>query len=112
MALTNAEKQKRWRERRNSRAGALTGTPKEVADGILRTLGAQQAAKVARALKVRLRNLRPDCPACQGTGFVKLETRTACDRPLGFTPTVPCDCSGLWDSTLPPRKPVAVGVKD
>ena len=93
MALTNAENQKRWRERRNALAEA--GTPKEIADGILRQLGAEKAAKVERALKARLRKLRPDCPNCQGTGFVKLEARTACNRPLGSGPiTMPCGCDG------------------
>lgn len=112
MALTNAEKQKRWRERRNSLAEALTGTPQEIADGILRTLGASQAEKVSRALKSRLRNLRSDCPACHGTGFVKLETRTACDRPLGLTPTVACGCDSRWDSTSPPAATRSPSLKD
>ena len=34
MALSNAEKQKRWREKRNELAVALTGKPNEVADNI------------------------------------------------------------------------------
>ena len=98
MALTNAENQKRWRERRNALADALTGTPKEIADGILRQLGAETAAKVERALKARLRNLRPDCPACHGTGFVKLEVRTACNRPALPGPvTMPCGCDGSME---------------
>ena len=62
MALSNAEKQKRWREKRNELAVALTGKPNEVADNILRNLGADQARKVSRALDKRLRDLKSDCP--------------------------------------------------
>jgi hypothetical protein len=69
MPLTNAEKQKRWRDKRNLLADALTGTPKDIADGILRELGVEQAKKVTRALDKRFRNLKPDCPQCGGTGF-------------------------------------------
>ena len=96
MALTNAEKQRRWRNRRNDRASALDGTPKEIADNLLRELGADVARKVARALDKRLRNLRPDCEACGGTGFMKpMEVSTACGIPLGLTMTPPCDCGAI-----------------
>jgi hypothetical protein len=35
MVMTNAEKQRRWREKRNRRADALSGKPKEIADNLL-----------------------------------------------------------------------------
>jgi hypothetical protein len=83
MALTNAEKQKRWREKRNERANVLTGKPKEIADNLLREFGPDQTRKIARALEKRLRNLRADCPHCAGTGFVLMHYTTACGMPLG-----------------------------
>jgi hypothetical protein len=86
MALSNAEKQKRWREKRNELAVALTCKRDEVADNILRNLGAGQARKVSRALDKRLRDLKSDCPDCGGSGFFQLM----------FGPTVRsslrCDC--------------------
>jgi hypothetical protein len=45
MAFTNAEKQKRWRDKRNALAEVLAGTPKEIANGILRKLGASPEAR-------------------------------------------------------------------
>jgi len=69
MALTNAEKQKRWRDRRNSRAEALTGKPRDIANNILRQLGPKLSKQVARELDKRLRNLRSDCQACHGNGL-------------------------------------------
>jgi hypothetical protein len=92
MALTNAEKQKRWRDKRNGLADALTGTPKEIADGILRQLGADQTRKVARALDERLRGLNPNCPACRGTGFAAVTISTACGLDTGLRLSLDCDC--------------------
>ncbi len=103
MGLTNAEKQKRWREKRNSRADALTGTPKEIVNGILRVLGPDQASMVLRELESRLRNLRLDCPSCQGTGFVRFDTYTACGVLLSFRPILPCDCAGDAPARAPPQ---------
>jgi hypothetical protein len=93
MGLTNAEKQKRWREKRNSRADALTGTPKEIVNGILRVLGPGQANTILRELEGRLRNLRSDCPACHGAGFVRHDIYTACGVLLSFRAILPCDCA-------------------
>ncbi len=94
MGLTNAEKQKRWREKRNSRADALTGTPKEIVNGILRVLGPDQANKILRELESRLGNLRSDCLACHGTGFVRYDTYSGSGVLLSFRPILPCDCAG------------------
>jgi hypothetical protein len=58
MALSNAEKQRRWRARRNELATALTGEPEDVVNNLLRELGEDGARKVARALGKRLRNLK------------------------------------------------------
>jgi hypothetical protein len=61
MALTNAEKQKRWREKRNDRASVLDGTPKDMAaDALLRRLGVREAKRVLRALDKRLKAIKPD----------------------------------------------------
>jgi hypothetical protein len=54
MPLTNAEKQKRWRDRRNRLIAALTDTPRKAAETILAELGVEQAGKVAKALEQRL----------------------------------------------------------
>jgi hypothetical protein len=55
VAYSNAQRQKRWRDKRNALAGVLTGTPREIAAGILRHLGPDRARKVMRALGKRLR---------------------------------------------------------
>jgi hypothetical protein len=94
MALTNAEKQKRWREKRNRLAAALIGTPKEIADGVLQELGPKQAKKVVRALDARLRNLKPNCRVCHGTGFAKVQLFTACgEKLLQDVMVIACSCS-------------------
>ena len=85
MALSNAEKQKRWREKRNELAVALTGKPNEVADNILRNLGADQARKVSRALDKRLRDLKSDCPDWAVAQF-------GAQRPAGPHTVGRCDC--------------------
>jgi len=46
--------EKRWREKRNDLAAALTGTSKEIADNILLELGPHKARTVVRALEARL----------------------------------------------------------
>jgi hypothetical protein len=92
MALTNAEKQKRWRDKRNVKAQALDGTPKEISKELLRHLGPDKAKKVVRALDKRLRNLKPDCPACKGTGFTPWHARSACGMLLSEG-MAPCDCA-------------------
>ena len=76
MALTNAQKQARWRDKRNEEARALKGKPKEIAERILRELGVKEAARVVRALDKRLRNIKPDCPRCNGTGIDSGVART------------------------------------
>jgi hypothetical protein len=58
----NAVNQATWRMRRNARAAVLTGTPAQIADGILRHLGVEMSAKVARALMVRVRRPPRNAP--------------------------------------------------
>jgi hypothetical protein len=92
MALTNAEKQKRWREKRNALAHALTGGPKDVAEQILRELGVDKTKKVVRALDKRLRAIRRYCPACGGTGYMAVYPLHCSGEMLGGPITAPCPC--------------------
>ena len=50
MTLTNAEKQRRWRDRRNRLARAFTETPAMFAETIVNECGIEHARKVARAI--------------------------------------------------------------
>ena len=50
MTLTNAEKQRRWRNRRNRLARAFTETPAMFAETIVNECGIEHARKVARAI--------------------------------------------------------------
>jgi hypothetical protein len=103
MALTNAEKQKRWRDKRNALAYAMTGTfgqPNEIADGILRELGGDKTRKVVAILKKRLRNLKADCPACHGTGFLHFKMETECGMSTPLIATEPCDCGSRAKAAL------------
>ena len=59
MAFTNAEKQRRWRERLHEQAGVLDGTPTQIATAILGKLGAERTRSVIKALEKRLRNAKP-----------------------------------------------------
>jgi hypothetical protein len=92
MALTNAQRQARWRDSRNEDAQALKGKPKNIADKILRSLGAKEAARVVRALDKRLRNIKPDCRACNGTGFVSDGIQSTCGIQFQARVVAPCDC--------------------
>jgi hypothetical protein len=93
MPLTNAEKQARWRAKRNRMASVVDGTPKEIADGLLAEFGPDKARKIARALDKRLRTLKRDCRLCNGTGFAMIQRFGPC----GLAESVPlraaCDCS-------------------
>jgi hypothetical protein len=91
VALTNAQKQARWRNKRNDLAKDLVGRPTDIADNILHRLGPDATRKVAQALSTRLRNLRPDCPQRNGTGFAPFHSRTACGMLIGVG-KYPCDC--------------------
>jgi hypothetical protein len=115
MPLTNAQIQKRWRDKRNTLASALEygSDPEWAADGILLAFGPEEAGrvlrkaeKVVRALRKRLRNLKPDCPACQGKGFAPAHVSTACGMPLWDTDTASCHCDGTLD---PPTAPAPAG---
>jgi hypothetical protein len=48
MALTNAEKQRRWRDQRNYLASAFQSTPKVHPDMILHELGPDRARKILK----------------------------------------------------------------
>jgi len=91
MALSNAERQRRWRDKRNDLAQILVGTPNEICEAILRELGADPTRRLARALDKRLRSLRSDCPRCEGTGFRSMQSRTACGMPIAQL-RIRCDC--------------------
>jgi hypothetical protein len=56
--LSNAERQARWRDRRNALIGALTGSPAQTAAAIIAELGVDRARKVAKALEQRIRHDR------------------------------------------------------
>jgi ParB/RepB/Spo0J family partition protein len=71
----------------------LLGTPDEICEAILCSLGVDQAKKVVRALDKRLRNVKPDCIACRGTGFVSMDTSTECGMPIAKGVKFKCDCS-------------------
>jgi hypothetical protein len=81
----------RWREKRNELAQDLNGTPDDISAAILFRLGAEKAKKVARALDKRLRNIKPDCPHCKGTGLVPWYSTTACGMVIGGG-RVQCNC--------------------
>jgi hypothetical protein len=104
--MTNAERQARWRERRNTLALALEygSDPVQAADGILLAFGPEEAGrilrkaeKVVRVLRKRLRNIKPDCPACQGKGFAPARVSTGCGFHLFDTDAAPCHCDGALD---------------
>jgi hypothetical protein len=106
MAMTNAEKQRRWRDKRNARAEAFDGTPKEVAEALLVQLGVAQVRNVVRALDKRLRNIKPDCRACGGTGRTPVRFFSACGTPIlgkadGTPASMPCDCSPEMRASSP-----------
>jgi hypothetical protein len=102
MALTNAERQRRWRDKRNELAEAFAGTPKELAEKILSHLGIDNARKVVRALDKRLRNIKPDCRACRGTGFIPMDYSTACGMHL-WSGRWLCDCGPMAEALAEDR---------
>lgn len=91
MALSSAERQRRCREKRNDLAQVLVGKPNQIAEGILSHHGAKEAKRIVQALDERLRNIKPDCRTCGGTGFMTLQSFTACGVPMGQI-SQPCDC--------------------
>jgi hypothetical protein len=52
--LTNAERQRRWRDRRNALIEALTGAPATAAEAIVTMLGVDKARKLAKALEQKV----------------------------------------------------------
>jgi hypothetical protein len=92
MALTNAEKQKRWRERRNELASALIGDAPWIAQQIFYELGAKKTARVVDLLRKRLKQIDPKCELCKGTGTTPImEIRGPCGGKEGAL-AMPCPC--------------------
>jgi hypothetical protein len=53
-----------------------------------------------RALDKRLRNLKPDCVACGGSGFAPVKFATACGSFIS-NGKVPCDCGPAMQANYP-----------
>jgi hypothetical protein len=95
MALSNAERQKRWRDKRNEALEVLRGTPTEIAHKLVGELGVEQGRKVAEAMRKRLRHINPDCPTCKGVGFFTGVLTTECGIPIfkgNVQSRLPCPC--------------------
>jgi hypothetical protein len=104
MALTNAEKQRRWREERNRKAAVLDhARPKDVAEGILAELGIDRTQKVLRALEKRVRAIKKDCPACGGTGF--MTRRVELGPGMVWDHREACDCGPKAAAVMAPPPP-------
>jgi hypothetical protein len=78
-------------------AEALAGTPDEICEAILSHLGIDKTKKVVRKLDKRLRNIKPDCPSCKGTGLSQAKLSMPCGTPLmidgkRWEIRRPCDC--------------------
>jgi hypothetical protein len=72
MALTNAEKQRRWRDKRNKIYRAVFDTPDKLAATLVNELGVEHARKVARALDKRIRVIKqrpPPPPGILGNAY-------------------------------------------
>jgi hypothetical protein len=93
MALTNAEKQKRWRDRRNQLANALQGDAPWIAEKIFRELGVKKTKRVADHLRRRLKAIDPNCQLCKGTGITPaVELKGPCGHYEGeFIDRCPCN---------------------
>jgi hypothetical protein len=59
MDRTNSIRQARWRNKLKARAAILEGTPIEIANNILGTLGLEQAWKVSEALATKTKDKAP-----------------------------------------------------
>jgi ParB-like nuclease domain len=70
----------------------LDGTGEDACEAILLHLGVGKAKRIVRALDKRMRNLKPDCLACSGTGFRPAQASTLCGIPL-WQVKIKCDCS-------------------
>jgi hypothetical protein len=92
MALTNAQRQQRYRDKRNELVEMMEGTPTEIAHKLVFELGVEVGMKVAEAMRKRIRNIKPDCPKCKGQGFCAAKITTACGMPLWESPRVACPC--------------------
>ena len=92
MALTNAERQRRWREQQNAKASALEGDAPWIAQKIFSELGAKKTARVVTLLQKRLKAIDPNCKLCKGTGITPiLDLRGPCGLKEGAM-ALPCPC--------------------
>src|SRR5262249_16889984 len=81
MDRTNAERQRRYIARLKAKAGEaklLEGKPKDVAERAILDLGVKRCRSIVRALDKLLRNIKPDCPNCNGSGVILADAR--CDE--------------------------------
>jgi hypothetical protein len=100
MALTNAEKQKRWRERRNELARALIGDAPWIAQQIFSELGAKKTQRVVDLLRKRLKAIDPNCQLCKGTGITPvMEIRGPCGGKEGEY-SMPCPCDPAYTAEV------------
>jgi hypothetical protein len=99
-AVLVASHEARWRDRRNELAAILEmDKATDIAEGILKELGADRARTVVRALHKRLRTIKPDCKACHGTGIMEVtlipgggRAFKVADAQDAVRMTSPCDC--------------------
>jgi hypothetical protein len=102
--MSSAERQRRYIERLKGKAEAAADDPfdaplKEVVEYIFSELGVAKAKRVVRALDKRLKAIKPDCPACKGTGMAPLEFRGPCGTKEGAF-SLPCDCGERAEAWL------------
>jgi hypothetical protein len=90
MALTNVERQRRWRQRQNDKAAALEGDAPWIAQQIFSELGAKKTARVVALLQKRLKATDPNCKLCKGTGITPI-LELPCGLKEGAMAT-PCPC--------------------
>ena len=102
MALTNAERQRRWRDKRNDLAEQAiheNDSDREVVRKIVDAIGAERA----RALVGKMGSLitaiagkepLPDCPLCEGKGHVWINVYGPCGFKENTAPlAAPCQCT-------------------
>lgn len=102
MALTNAERQRRWRDKRNELAEQAIHTDdsdREVVRRIVDAIGAERA----RALVGKMGSLitaiagkepLPDCPLCEGKGHAMVDLYGPCGSKENTQPlAIPCQCT-------------------
>jgi len=102
MALTNAERQRRWRDKRNDLAKQAIhedDSDREVVRKIVDAIGAQRArALVGKmgSLITAIAGKEPlsDCPLCEGKGRVMIDVYGPCGFKENTAPLAgPCQCT-------------------